>query len=339
MVVRDVNGCQNAAHSSLRKATSAPFTSEFWNPETCALKCKARQQSSRLKAKRPNGSRHADRSMRCDTPRTQRRTAPRALLTPPASWPLSLASMLLVSLLRDAEVRPGTRARWHAQPRWGHGGGGGRDGTKGARQRRPSARPSPAAACEDRSAEGLSRRSNTQELQTLKKLQSGQYYSDTPPAQARELPCGAWPASPGVLHIPLGAGYFVPFAHRVSAPAEEPARARDVHVTAQALLPARRPPRKRKRRRKQHLPRPSPNTRRPNSPVAATRPLGPAPGAEAAAFPGSSNWDQPTEASRMKKGEAGERHPNSLSLAHEAFVKTVKTLLAGFLKSCLPPVP
>ncbi|XP_058283460.1 uncharacterized protein LOC131381145 [Hylobates moloch] len=46
-----------------------------------------------------------------------------------------------------------------------------------------------------------------------------------PSTQARELPCGAWPASPGVLHIPLGAGYSVRFAHRVSAPAEEPARA------------------------------------------------------------------------------------------------------------------
>lgn len=117
----------------------------------------------------------------------------------------------------------------------------------------------------------------------------------------------------------------------MSAPAEEPARAPNVHVTAHALLPARSPPRLRKRRREHHLPRPSPNTRRPNSPGAATRPLGPAPGAEAAAFPGPSNREKPTEASRIKKGEAGRRHPNSLSLAHEAFVKTVKPLPAGFL--------
>lgn len=111
----------------------------------------------------------------------------------------------------------------------------------------------------------------------------------TPSTQARELPCGAWSASPGVLHIPLGAGYSVRFAHRVSAPAEEPARAPDVHVTAHALLPAQSPPRKRNRRREQRLPRPSPNTRRPNGPGAATRPLGPAPGAQAAAFPGPRN--------------------------------------------------
>ena len=110
-----------------------------------------------------------------------------------------------------------------------------------------------------------------------------------PPTQAQELPCGAWPAPPGVPHIPLWAGYSVLFAHDVSAPAEEPARARDVHVTAHALLPPRSPPRMRQRRREQHLPSPSPNTRRPNDPVAARRPLGSAPGAEAAAFPGSSN--------------------------------------------------
>lgn len=285
MVVRNVYGCQNAAHSSLRKATSAPFTSEFWNPETWALKCKAQQQSSRLKAKRPNGSRHADRSMRCDTPRTRAQDRAKG-----ASHPARLVAALFgVDAPSQFAARRGSKAGDAREVTCAASLGAWGGGTKGARQRRPSARPGPAAACEDRSAEGLSRRSNTQELQTLKKLQSGQYYSDTPPAQARELPCGAWPASPGVLHIPLGAGYFVPFAHRVSAPAEEPARARDVHVTAQALLPARSPPRKRKRRRKQHLPRPSPNTRRPNGPVAATRPLGPAPGAEAAAFPGSSN--------------------------------------------------
>ena len=154
---------------------------------------------------------------------------------------------------------------------------------------------------------------------------------ETPSTRARELPCGAWPASPGVLHIPLGAGYSVRFAHRVSAPAEEPARASDVHVIAHALLPARSPSRKRKRRREQHLPRPSPNARRPNGPGAETRPLGPAPGAEAAVFPGTSNREKPTEASRIKNVEAGGRHPYSLSLAHEAFVKTVKPLPAGFL--------
>lgn len=160
---------------------------------------------------------------------------------------------------------------------------------------------------------------------------------ETPSTQARELPCGAWPASPGVLHIPLGAGYSVRFAHRVSAPAEESARAPDVHVIAHALLPARSPPRKRKRRREQHHPRPSPNTRRPNGPGAATRPLGPAPGAEAAAFPGVNNQEKPTEASRIKSGEAGGRHPNSLSVAHEAFVKTVKPLPAGLSQLNLPP--
>lgn len=117
----------------------------------------------------------------------------------------------------------------------------------------------------------------------------------------------------------------------MSAPAEEPARASNVHVIAHALLPSRRPSRKRKRRREQHLPRPSPNTRRPNGPGAATRPLGPAPGAEAAAFPGTSNREKPTEASRIKSDEAGGRYPNSPSLAHEAFAKTVKPLPAGFL--------
>lgn len=152
----------------------------------------------------------------------------------------------------------------------------------------------------------------------------------TPPTHARELPCGAWPASPGVLHIPLGAGYSVRFAHRVSAPAEESARAPGVHVTAHALQPVRSPPRKRRRRREQHLPCPSPNTRRPNGPGAATRPLGPAPGAEAAAFPGPCNQEKPTEASRIKKDEAKAMHPSALSLTHEAFVKTVKPTPAGF---------
>lgn len=133
----------------------------------------------------------------------------------------------------------------------------------------------------------------------------------TPSTPAQELPCGAWPASPGVLHIPLWAGYSVRFAHRVSAPAEEPARAPDVHVTAHALLPARSPPRKRKQRRELHLPRPSPNTRRPNGPGAAARPLGPAPGAEAAAFPDPSNPEKPAEASRTKEDKEERGTPAS----------------------------
>lgn len=80
----------------------------------------------------------------------------------------------------------------------------------------------------------------------------------TPSTQARELPCGAWSALPRVLHIPLGAGYSDGFAHRVSASAEEPAHAPDVHVTAHALLAAWSPPRKRKGRREQHFFAPPP---------------------------------------------------------------------------------
>lgn len=82
----------------------------------------------------------------------------------------------------------------------------------------------------------------------------------TPSTQARELPCGAWPASPRVLHIPLGEGYSEGFAHRVSASAEEPAHAPDVHVTAHALLPAWSRLRRRKGRREQHLFTPPPTS-------------------------------------------------------------------------------
>ncbi|MEJ1278627.1 hypothetical protein NN561_009549 [Cricetulus griseus] len=81
-----------------------------------------------------------------------------------------------------------------------------------------------------------------------------------PSTQARELPCGAWSASPRVLHIPLGAGYSERFAHRVSASAEELAHAPAVHVTAHALLPAWSPPRRRKGRREQHLFTPPPTS-------------------------------------------------------------------------------
>lgn len=59
----------------------------------------------------------------------------------------------------------------------------------------------------------------------------------TPSTRSRKLPYGVWSASPRVLHTPLGAGYSEGFAHRVSASAEEPAHAPDVHVTAHALLP------------------------------------------------------------------------------------------------------
>nr|XP_044621041.1 translation initiation factor IF-2-like [Equus asinus] len=230
--------------------------------------------------------------------------------------------MFPVSSRRDAEVRPRTRARRPAQPR------------SEDQRRTPKA-----AARKAQPGQGVRRSLSGTLLTPLKYTRAFKLSKNsnrgsskaTPSTQARELPCGAWPASPGVLHIPPGAGYSVRFAHRVSAPAEEPARAPDVHVTAHALLPARSPPRKRKRRREQHLPRPSPNNRRPNGPGAATRPLGPAPGAEAAVFPGPSNREKPTEASRIKKGTAGGRHPNSLSLAHEAFVKTVNPVPAGFL--------
>lgn len=99
----------------------------------------------------------------------ERRTAPRALLTPPASWPLSGVDAPSLFAARRGSKAGGAREVTCAASlgAWGAGG------TKGARQRRPSARPGPAPACEDRSAEGLSRRSNTEELQTLKKLQSG----------------------------------------------------------------------------------------------------------------------------------------------------------------------
>lgn len=82
----------------------------------------------------------------------------------------------------------------------------------------------------------------------------------TPSTQARELPCGAWSASPRVLHIPLGEGYSEGFAHRVSASAEQPAHAPDVHVTAHALLPTWSRLRRRKGRREQHLFAPPPTS-------------------------------------------------------------------------------
>lgn len=183
-------------------------------------------------------------------------------------------------------------------------------GTKGARQGRPRARPSLPERAK------IPQRNVAQAVQIHKsfKLSKNSNRASTkamPSTQARELPCGAWPASLGVLHIPLGAGYSVRFAHRVSAPAEEPARAPDVHVTAHALPPSRSPPRRRKGRREQPLPCPSPNARRQNGPGATTRPLGSAPGAESAAFPRTSHPEKATEASRIEKGEAGKKHPVS----------------------------
>lgn len=203
--------------------------------------------------------------------------------------------------------------------------------TIGARQRRPRARPGLAGECEDRSVERSSHRKKYTRASNSRKTPIRPVLRRRPPPGPESYRAGR--GRPHPESFTSRWGRVILFGSHTVCPLQlkRLERTQDVHVIAHALLPARSPSRKRKRRREQHLPRPSPNARRPNGPGAATRPLGPAPGAEAAAFPGTTNREKPTEASRIKNGEAGGRHPNSLSLAHEAFVKTVKPLPSGFL--------
>lgn len=94
----------------LRNARSAPFPSEFWNAESWALKGKAHKHGSRPKAPRLAGRRHADRTMRCSTPHTRGQGCAMGA-SHPARLVAALAGVDVPSSPRDAEVRPGTRAR------------------------------------------------------------------------------------------------------------------------------------------------------------------------------------------------------------------------------------
>lgn len=100
--------CQNTASSSLEKLTLVVSLGEL---KTLELNSKTCAYSARLSTYSQARNRHAERAKLFNTHAREGRAVPRALLTPPASWPRSPASMFLVSSRSDTEVRSGRRAR------------------------------------------------------------------------------------------------------------------------------------------------------------------------------------------------------------------------------------
>lgn len=80
----------------------------------------------------------------------------------------------------------------------------------------PRVGPGLGRAREALTAERFRRLKKTHKLRTLESpYRAGTKQMSS--TQARELPCRARQTSPRVLHVPVGAGYSVPLAHRVSA--------------------------------------------------------------------------------------------------------------------------
>lgn len=152
----------------LRKARSAPIPSEFRNPKTWALKGKESTEAQLSNYSPARGWKASRGSYHAVQHPTHARAGPRHGRFSPRP-PRGRSCWRRCSQL----VRCATR-------KWGRGRARGdmrslAQRTIGARQRQPRARPGLVAACEDRSADRFSRRKNTQELQTLGKLQLGQY--------------------------------------------------------------------------------------------------------------------------------------------------------------------